>query len=127
MKVVANKYTLQGSSVARKFAQSYSVALLARNPANYTPIVEEITGAGGHAAGFSADVSDPTSMKDALAEIGSAFPNTNVAAAVYNVGGGFVRKPFLDMSLDEFTGGYKAAAYVEAVISSLGRAVCPAG
>jgi hypothetical protein len=61
--------------------------------------------------GFSADVSDPTSVKDAFAQIGRAFPGTNVAAAVYNVGSMAARRPFLELSLKEFTSGYESNAY----------------
>ena len=58
--------------------------------------------------GFSADVTDPASIKNAFAQIAQAFPDAPVAAAVYNVGGGFVRKPFLELSLDEFNRGYES-------------------
>ena len=58
-----------GASVARKFAQTYPVVLLARNPANYEPLVKEINGSGGKALGISADVSNEKSMKEAFEQI----------------------------------------------------------
>ena len=58
-----------GAAVARKFAQSYSVVLLARSPKNFEPLVEEINKAGGHAIGISADVGDEESMKSAFEKI----------------------------------------------------------
>jgi NAD(P)-dependent dehydrogenase (short-subunit alcohol dehydrogenase family) len=58
-----------GRSVALKFAKSYAVALLARNPANYESIVKEINSAGGHAIGISTDVSSESAVKNAFAEI----------------------------------------------------------
>ena len=58
-----------GAAVARKFAQSYSVVLLARSPKNYEPLVDEINKAGGHAIGISADVSNEDSMKAAFEKI----------------------------------------------------------
>ena len=38
-----------GASIARKFAQTYPVVLLARNIANLDPIVNEIKSNGGQA------------------------------------------------------------------------------
>merc|ERR1711939_406491 len=75
--IVAGVGAGTGRSVAIKFAQTYPVALLARNPANYESIVKE-------------------------------FKGKNLAAAVYNVGGKFVRKPFLELSLEEYEAGYEA-------------------
>lgn len=96
-----------GASVARKFAQTYPVVLLARNPANYEPLVKEINGSGGKALGISADVSNEKSMKEAFEQI-KGEGKDGVAAAVFNVGGRFIRKPFLDMSLEDFEAGYEA-------------------
>jgi NAD(P)-dependent dehydrogenase (short-subunit alcohol dehydrogenase family) len=84
------------------------VALLARNPANYESTVKEIEESGGQAIGVSADVSSPTSVKNAFVEIQKAFEGKKLAVAVYNVGGKFVRKPFLEMSLEEYESGYEA-------------------
>lgn len=57
------------AAVARRFAQSYPVFLLARNPANYESLVQEINEKGGWAKGISTDVSDATSVKNAFEEI----------------------------------------------------------
>lgn len=103
---------MPGRSVALKFAKTYPVVLLARNPANYESVVKEIQSSGGHAIGISTDVSSPSSVKDAFAEIEKEFKGKKLAAAIYNVGGGFVRKPFLEMSLEEYVGGYEANGYV---------------
>ncbi|KAL1959095.1 hypothetical protein VTO42DRAFT_2882 [Malbranchea cinnamomea] len=126
--IIAGVGSGTGASVARKFAQAYSVALLARNPANHAPVVEEIVRNGGHAVGFSADVTDPASVKDAFDQIARTFPDTNVAAAVYNASSGFVRKPFLELTLDEFAAGYKGSAqgaflFSQAVIPLLLKSV----
>jgi NAD(P)-dependent dehydrogenase (short-subunit alcohol dehydrogenase family) len=101
-----------GRSVALKFAKSYPVALLARNPANYESIVKEINSAGGHAIGISTDVSSESAVKNAFAEINKEFKEKKLAAAIYNVGGRFVRKPFLDMSFEEYEAGYESNGYV---------------
>ncbi|EAS28561.2 oxidoreductase [Coccidioides immitis RS] len=97
-----------GASIARRFAKSYVVALLARNPDNYQPVVQEISSSGGRAVGISTDVSDGNSVKSAFAEIAKAFPNMPLAAAIYNVGGGLPRKPFLELSEDEFKAGFSS-------------------
>lgn len=97
-----------GRSVALKFAKTYPVALLARNPANYESIVSEINSSGGKAIGISTDVSSPDSVKNAFKQIDKEFAGKKLAAAIYNVGGSFIRKPFLELSLDEYTAGYEA-------------------
>ncbi|QSS57996.1 oxidoreductase [Histoplasma capsulatum] len=100
----------QGASIARKFAQTYSVALLARSVASYQTLVQEISSSGGNAMGVNTDVTSDASVKNAFAEISKAFPGAPLAAAIYNVGGGFVRKPFLDLSQEDFTAGYESNA-----------------
>ncbi|KAI4216020.1 MAG: hypothetical protein LQ351_001516 [Letrouitia transgressa] len=97
-----------GATVARKFAASYPVALLARNPANYEDLVKEIQSSGGKAIGISSDVSDAASVKSAFSKINSEFGDAKLAAAVYNVGGGFIRKGFLDLTEKEFESGWEA-------------------
>ncbi|KAL4808612.1 hypothetical protein BDV18DRAFT_132801 [Aspergillus unguis] len=96
-----------GASIARKFAQAYSVVVLARNPANYDGVVSEINSAGGQAVGISTDVSDSSSVKSAFDKINQQFKDTPLAAAVFNSGGGFVRKPFLELTEEEFANGFK--------------------
>lgn len=114
----------KGRSVAIKFAQTYPVALLARNPANYESIVKEINAAGGKAIGISTDVSSESSIKNAFAEIQKEFKGKNLAAAVYNVGGKFVRKPFLELSLEEYEAGYEANGYALSTSSPLALNLC---
>jgi NADP-dependent 3-hydroxy acid dehydrogenase YdfG len=101
-----------GRSVALKFAKAYPVALLARNPANYESIVKEINAAGGQAIGISTDVSSESSVKNAFTEIQKEFKGKKLAAAIFNVGGRFVRKPFLELTLEEYEAGYEANGYV---------------
>ncbi|RDL37324.1 uncharacterized protein BP5553_04757 [Venustampulla echinocandica] len=97
-----------GRSVALKFAKTYPVVLLARSPANFESIVNEINASGGQAYGISTDVSSPHSVANAFSEIQAKLRGKKLAAAVYNVGGGFVRKPFLEMTLEEYEAGYQA-------------------
>ena len=106
-----------GASVARKFAKAYPVVLLARNPANYEPLVSEIQSSGGKAMGISTDTSDGTSVKTAFGKIEQEFgqggkEGVKVAAAVYNVGGSFIRKGFLELTTDEFESGWDVSGYV---------------
>ncbi|KAK5078580.1 hypothetical protein LTS08_006456 [Lithohypha guttulata] len=107
--VVAGVGPGTGACVARRFAKSYSIALLARNPANYEELVKEINSSGGKAIGISTDCSDANAVKAAFEQIKKedGFEG-NLAAAVYNVGGQFVRKPFMDLTEDEFSIGWKA-------------------
>lgn len=98
--------------MALKFAKTYPVVLLARKPENYESIVKEINSSGGKAIGISTDVSSQASVTSAFEEIKKEFSGKKLSAAVFNVGGGFVRKPFLDLSLEEYQGGYAANGYV---------------
>ena len=45
-------------------------------------------------------------MKEAVNKIESELGNEGCAAAVLNAAGGFVRKPFLELSEEEFMDGY---------------------
>lgn len=100
--IVAGVGSGTGASVARKFAAAYPVACLSRTPANYEPLVKEINAAGGKAIGVSADVSNADSMKEAVQKIESELGNEGCAAAVLNAAGGFVMKPFLELSEEDF-------------------------
>ncbi|KAI9056015.1 hypothetical protein LZ554_000947 [Drepanopeziza brunnea f. sp. 'monogermtubi'] len=106
--IVAGVGAGTGRSVALRFARTYPVALLARNPENYESIVREINAAGGKAIGVSTDVSSESSVKNAFTEIEREFKGKKLAAAVYNVGGKFIRKPFLELTKDEYEAGYTA-------------------
>lgn len=97
-----------GATVARKFGAAYPVALLARNPANYEDAVKDIKAAGGKAIGISADVTDAKSVKDAVEAAQKEFGGDKCAAAVFNVGGKFIRKPFLELNQEEFESGWEA-------------------
>ncbi|KAL9061295.1 MAG: hypothetical protein Q9162_000169 [Coniocarpon cinnabarinum] len=94
-----------GASVARRFAKSYPVALLARSAGSYEPLVQEINSSGGKAYGFSADVSDAASVKRAFESIKKEMSNggeVTAAAAIFNASGGFSRKPFLEVDVQDF-------------------------
>jgi len=95
-----------GAAVAKKFAASYPVVLLARNPDNFESLAEEINKSGGKAIGISTDIADSKSVKAAFGEIEKEFgAEVGAAAAVFNASGRFVRKPFLELTEDDFTAG----------------------
>ncbi|KAJ5159830.1 uncharacterized protein N7482_006834 [Penicillium canariense] len=91
-----------GGSIARRFAQSYSVVLLSRTPSSYEPLVQEINSNGGQAIGISTDVSDADSVSSAFDQIEKQFPNSALAATIFNPGGGFVKKPFLQLTEEDY-------------------------
>ena len=86
--------------------------LLARNSANFEPLVKEINASGGQAVGFNADLSDSSSVESAFDKIAQQFSSTPLAAAVFNSGGGFVRKPFLELTEQDFAAGFESQGYV---------------
>lgn len=111
--VVAGVGPGTGAAVARKFAASYPVALLARNPENFESLAKEINGSGGKAIGISTDISDAKSVDNAFSQIKKEFGNdVAAAAAIFNASGGFKRKPFLETTEDEFSVSYKVSVYV---------------
>ncbi|KAL2862190.1 oxidoreductase, short chain dehydrogenase/reductase family [Aspergillus lucknowensis] len=99
-----------GASVARRFAKEYSVAVIARNPENYDPLVAEINSSGGQAFGVSADVTDSNAWQSAFNQIFKHFKDAPLAAAVFNPGGGVTWKPFLEITEDEFAVGLNSQA-----------------
>lgn len=99
--------------MALKFAKAYPVVLLARNPANYEDIVKEIKASGGQAIGFPTDVASQSSVKEAFVNIKKEFGGKKLAAAIFNVGGSFIRKPFLELTAEEYELGYSANGYVD--------------
>jgi len=92
-----------GAAVARKFAATYPVVLLARKPENFEGLASEINQSGGKAIGISTDVSDSKSVKSAVEKIKAEFgEGVGAAAAIFNASGPFLRAPFLDLPEDTF-------------------------
>jgi NADP-dependent 3-hydroxy acid dehydrogenase YdfG len=73
-----------GAALARIFAKSYPVVLLARKPESFNDLAKEINGNGGKAIGISTDVSNAESVKNAFTQIQSEF-GAGVGAAVSNL------------------------------------------
>lgn len=100
-----------GAAVARRFARSYPVALLARQSSSYEPLVGEINKSGGKAIGISADVADSSSVKNAFEVIGNNFgAEARCAAAIFNASGRFARKPLMELTEDDFMAGLDVSA-----------------
>lgn len=99
--VVAGVGPGTGAAVALRFAKAYPVVVLARKPESYNDVVADIKKSGGKAIGISTDIADPESVASAFATIKKELPNTKLAAAIYNVGGGIGVKPFLESSIEE--------------------------
>nr|OQO23202.1 hypothetical protein B0A51_06268 [Rachicladosporium sp. CCFEE 5018] len=104
--VVAGVGPGTGAAVARKFASAYPVALLARSPENYEGLVKEINSSGGKAIGISTDVASEESVKSAFEKIKKEWGSDGCAAAIFNASGKFVRKPLLEMSVEDFVAGW---------------------
>lgn len=109
--VVAGVGAGTGRSVALKFAQTYPVVLLARNPSSYESVVDEIKSSGGQAIGISADTSDASSVKSAFESIKQQLPGQKLAAAIFNVGAGMSRKGFLELSPEDLERSLKGNAH----------------
>lgn len=69
-------------------------------------MVDGIKSRGGRAIGINTDVSDAKSIRGAFDEIAQQFPGSLLAAAIFNVGGSFIRKPFLEMSEEDYVSGF---------------------
>ncbi|KAF2202737.1 NAD(P)-binding protein [Delitschia confertaspora ATCC 74209] len=100
-----------GASVARKFAATYPVVLLARNPDNYESLAKEINQSGGKAIGISTDIADSGSVKNAIDTIKKEFGSgVGAAAAIFNANSRFARKPFLELTEGDFTDSLDVSA-----------------
>jgi len=100
-----------GASVARKFAKAYPVVLLARKPENFESLASEINSSGGKAIGISTDVSSAPSLASAVETIKKEFgDDVGAAAAIFNASGGFLRKPFLEISHEVFEASINVSA-----------------
>ncbi|KAI8941372.1 hypothetical protein NX059_002596 [Plenodomus lindquistii] len=101
--VIAGVGSGTGASVARKFAQTYPVVLLARKPENFESLAKEINSSGGKAIGISTDVADVASLKNVVDTIKKEFgQDVAAAAAIFNASGPFMRKPFLEIPPEVF-------------------------
>ncbi|KAH0362589.1 hypothetical protein KCU65_g7900, partial [Aureobasidium melanogenum] len=105
--VVAGVGPGTGAAIARRFASSYPVVLLARKEESFKSVVADIKANGGSAVGIETDVSIESSLRAAFEQVNSTFGSDSAcAAAVFNASGSLVKKPFLELSEEEFTRPY---------------------
>ncbi|KAL2044130.1 hypothetical protein ABVK25_012433 [Lepraria finkii] len=79
--------------VARRFAKRIPSRPPCPHPANYESLVTEINKSGGKAIGIQTDVTSKDSVHQMVQEVNKFKGDGGVAAAIFNVAGGFVRKP----------------------------------
>ena len=94
-----------GAAVARRFAQHYNVALLARSQPTLDTVLAGVRARGGDGVAVAADFTDAHSVAGAFRAIRAAYPDAPVVAAVYNVGA-LVRKPFLALTVADYDAGH---------------------
>ena len=100
-----------GAAVARRFAASYPVVCMARTAASYAGVVDAINASGGRALGVATDVADERSVAAAMDAVAREFGrDAAVAAAVFNASGRFARKPFLELTEEDFMAGLDVSA-----------------
>lgn len=97
-----------GTSIALRFSKLYHIILLTRSESSFRPALDAITAAGGSAHGITADISSGASVAAAFQEIREKYPDAEVRAGVYNVGGKFAFKPFLEITEEEWVSGTEA-------------------
>ncbi len=97
-----------GAAVAKKFAERYAVALVARGADKVKPVAEAIRATGGVALEVPADVTDASSVKHAFDSIRKEIGAPHVL--VYNAGQalfGNVEK----ISLDDYEAAWRTNAF----------------
>jgi NAD(P)-dependent dehydrogenase (short-subunit alcohol dehydrogenase family) len=98
-----------GTSLARRFAKSgFSISLVARNREKLIPLVGEIESHGTNAIAIRADATAESGVKKSFARTEKELGPIRIA--VYNAGLR-IRKPFLDISSDEFINSWKLSCY----------------
>ncbi|KAJ5999804.1 hypothetical protein N7481_000213 [Penicillium waksmanii] len=113
--IIAGVVPGTGASIARKFANVYSVVLLARNPASYEAVLLRKKSCGGQAVGISTDLADSNIAKSTFDQIAAQYSGSTLAAAVFNCGSGFVRKPFLELTEEDYSGSLASQAYISPI------------
>lgn len=94
-----------GASIARRFAKSYNVVLLARSQATVNTVLASVQAQGGDGIAIPTDVADIASVANAFKIIKEKYPDAPVVAAIFNVSS-FVKKPFLELELADYESGF---------------------
>lgn len=109
--VIAGAGPGTGAAIARRFAGHYPVVLLARTPASLDTLVRDIQKQNGTALALPTDVTDMSSMNQAMVETKARLgSNIHIAAAVFNVASKFTRQAFLESTPADYLGSLQATA-----------------
>jgi len=93
--VIAGVGPLTSTSIAKRFAQDYDIALLSRKIESGTEAKRVVEAAGAKAYQYSVDATKSDQVAKAIEEIAQ---KGQIYGGVYNVGGTFYRKPFLELT-----------------------------
>src|SRR5713226_9980079 len=94
-----------GASLARRFAQGYAVAIMARRAEYLRSLGDEIRAAGGgNVLEVPADVTNPAQIEASFKTIREKLGPPEVL--LYNAGGG-VRGTVMELTLDQFEGSWR--------------------
>ncbi len=88
-----------GAALARRFAQDYAVAIVARDAEKLGPLVKEINDSGGVVQAFPGDA---TVDADVAAMFEAAEKELGPAEAVIYNAGGRVQRPIVEQDTEEF-------------------------
>jgi NAD(P)-dependent dehydrogenase (short-subunit alcohol dehydrogenase family) len=105
-----------GASLARRFAQGYAVAIMARRAEYLRSVGNEIRAAGGNVLEVPADVTNPVQIEAAFKTIREKLGPPEVL--LYNAGGG-TRGTVMELTLVQFEGS--CAPMRSAAFSASGR------
>jgi NAD(P)-dependent dehydrogenase (short-subunit alcohol dehydrogenase family) len=97
-----------GASLARRFAQGYAVAIMARRAEYLRSLGDQIRAAGGNVLEVPADVTNPAQIESAFKTIREKLGAPEVL--LYNAGGG-VRGTVMELTLEQFEGSWRANAF----------------
>ena len=97
-----------GASLARRFAQGYAVAIMARRAEYLRSLGDEIRAGGGNVLEVPADVTNPAQIEAAFKTIREKLGPPEIL--LYNAGGG-VRGTVMELTLDQFESSWRANAF----------------
>jgi NAD(P)-dependent dehydrogenase (short-subunit alcohol dehydrogenase family) len=97
-----------GASLARRFAQGYTVAIMARRAEYLRSLGDEIRAARGNVLEVPADVTNPVQIEAAFKTIREKLGPPEVL--LYNAGGG-TRGTVMELTLEQFESSWRANAF----------------
>lgn len=95
-----------GGFVVCCFVQLYLVVFLVCIVESYELLVQEINSSGGRVIGILMDVLSEESVKFVFKIIVQEYFDVYCVVVIYNVFGGFVRKLFFEIILEDFEKGW---------------------